>query len=361
LLDRYLFRELLVPLVFCLVGIQSFVMVSTVLTDSQKIQDSKLHFLDTIEYACAGSVETLPVILPMSLLLALLMTLSNHARHNEITAMRAAGISLWRICAPYFVIGAFASILLFATNEFVIPRGSDWADRILNRYVQKPDAPATSKQTLGFHNEREHRTWAFSRFNYRAGTIEKVQIVNFEVGSRLVADRAIYTNHTWVFSNATAYIPNRSGEPAPTLVTNRLAMPSFTETPREMRIELKINEYEGIRSRKKMVPLKDILDYFWLRPGVNSSWLQTQLHQHLAMPFTCLVVVLIAIPFSAASGRRNLFFGVAGSIFICFFYFVVQQVSIATGVGGHLPPWLAAWLPNLVFATTGIILTTRVR
>jgi lipopolysaccharide export LptBFGC system permease protein LptF len=75
------------------------------------------------------------------------------------------------------------------------------------------------------------------------------------------------------------------------------------------------------------------------------------------------VVVLIAIPFGAASGRRNLFVGVAGSIFICFGYFVIQSVSLALGSApnGHLPAWLAAWLPNIFFGATGLVLTARVR
>jgi lipopolysaccharide export system permease protein len=71
--------------------------------------------------------------------------------------------------------------------------------------------------------------------------------------------------------------------------------------------------------------------------------------------------VFIAIPFSAAPGRRNLFFGVAGSIFICFAFFILQQVGLAFGMNGYLPPWLAAWLPNLVFAALGIFLTLRIR
>jgi lipopolysaccharide export system permease protein len=74
-----------------------------------------------------------------------------------------------------------------------------------------------------------------------------------------------------------------------------------------------------------------------------------------------LVVVLVAIPFGAPSGRRNLFFGVAGSIFIGFAYFILQRVSLALGMNGQLPGWLAAWLPNLLFAAAGIILTSRVR
>jgi len=84
-------------------------------------------------------------------------------------------------------------------------------------------------------------------------------------------------------------------------------------------------------------------------------------HGRLAAPWTCLVVVLIAIPFGAGSGRRNLFFGVAGSIFIVAGYLLTQKLSLAVGTAGYLPAWLAAWLPNLLFGATGIALTTRVR
>jgi lipopolysaccharide export system permease protein len=89
--------------------------------------------------------------------------------------------------------------------------------------------------------------------------------------------------------------------------------------------------------------------------------LETKFHARIAAPWTCLIVVLMAIPFGAQSGRRNLFFGVAGSIFICFGYFVLQEFCLALGMGGYLLPWVAAWLPNLIFAIIGIFLTLRVR
>ena len=78
-------------------------------------------------------MDFIPIVLPISLLLALLLTLTHYARHNEITAMRAAGVSLWRICAPYFAVGLAASAALFALNESLVPRGADRADRILHR------------------------------------------------------------------------------------------------------------------------------------------------------------------------------------------------------------------------------------
>jgi lipopolysaccharide export system permease protein len=73
------------------------------------------------------------------------------------------------------------------------------------------------------------------------------------------------------------------------------------------------------------------------------------------------VVVLIALPFGAASGRRNVFAGVAGSIVICLAYFALMEISLAAGTSGFLPAWLAGWLPNIVFTMTGVWMTSRVR
>jgi lipopolysaccharide export system permease protein len=112
--------------------------------------------------------------------------------------------------------------------------------------------------------------------------------------------------------------------PVPVLETNILAMPGFSDTPDQIKSEIKI-------------------------------------YGRLAAPWTCVVVVLIAIPFGAVSGRRNAFVGVAASIVICFIYFVLQQLALALGTGGYLQPWLAGWLPNLSFALVGLLLTARIR
>ena len=76
---------------------------------------------------------------------------------------------------------------------------------------------------------------------------------------------------------------------------------------------------------------------------------------------TGFVVVLIALPFGAAPGRRNIFVGVAGSIVICFAYFVLMEVSLAAGASGNMPAWLAGWLPNIAFTSIAIWLISRAR
>ena len=157
---------------------------------------------------------------------------------------------------------------------------------------------------------------------------------------------------------------NETAPVLPFLQTNVLAMTDFDETPAEIENEIKMGEYENLRSRKLNIPLSVLWEYVQRHPNLppaEAGRLLTKLYGRLAAPWTCLVVVLIAIPFGVASGRRNLFVGVAGSVFICFTFFVLQQVGLALGTGGFLPAWLAAWLPNMAFGATGLLLAARVR
>lgn len=371
LLDRYLFRELLTPLAFCLGGFLIFWTAFNLFSDLDELQESKLHLLDVLSYTASIAPGFLVTVLPVALLLALLYTLTNHARHNEITAMRAAGVSLGRICAPYFLVGIVASAALFAINEWCVPRSTEWTNQILNRYVQRPNDLANKNEfrNFGFTNARGHRSWFIGEYHLKTAEMLKPQ-VNWSLpdGSicRLYADSAIYTNNAWTFFNVAEYTQaNNSAPLVPSLQTNEMAMPEFTETPAQIRSEIKISNYLSLsNSRKADIPLEDIFDYLRLHPnlsGDDAAKLLTKFHARLAVPWTCLVVVLIAIPFGAASGRRNLFVGVAGSIFICFGYFVIQQISLALGLGGHLPGWLAAWLPNIIFGAAGLVLMMRVR
>jgi len=369
LLDRYLFRELFASLVYCLGGFMIFWISYDLFTGLEEMQERKLHLLDVLEYVAMMVPEYFVTVLPVSLLLALLYTLTHLARHNEITAMRAAGVNLWRLSAPYFLVGCLASIALFVLNEFCVPRSTDWANHILNRYVQKPDDFEGQNHFTGFVNAREHRLWQWSAYHVRTAEMLNPNVSwSLPNGAlqQLKADRAIFTNGAWTFFGVQEFRQASVSAPLlPSRQTNVVAMPQFTETPKEIESEIKISNYQSLRgSRKADIPLAEILAYVKLHPQPSredSAWLFTQLHERLAAPWTCLVVVLIAIPFGAASGRRNLFVGVAGSIFICFAFFVLQRVGLALGLSGWLPAWLAAWLPNLIFGVTGLWMTARVR
>jgi lipopolysaccharide export system permease protein len=370
LLDRYLLRELLIPLGFCLCGFLVFWIAFDLIGRMGEYQDKGMQAGELVEYYLAKIPEFLVLILPMVLLLALLYTLTNHARHNELTAIRAAGLSLWRICVPYVAVGFGLTVLLFALSEYCVPGCSALAEDILSRH-RKADAPDPDLvKDLGLKNDRDGRTWVMESYDLKAGTMERVRVTWNEPGGarcQLMANRAEYRNGSWVFLGAQEWRKDPDAMGQKVADTNELAMPQFSETPSVFRRQYQFSrwfmqKHDAVQS--VTIPLGDILDYLDLHPDLTARnrWqLYTQIHEQLAAPWTCLVVVLIAIPFGAPSGRRNVFVGVASSIGIVFAYYVLQQVALSAGISGRAPAWVAAWLPNLCFGLWGLWMMARVR
>jgi lipopolysaccharide export system permease protein len=373
LLDRYLLRELLVPLGYCLCGFLIFWITSDLFVTLGDFQKKGLLVRDIAEYYLVILPEFLTLVLPIALLLALLYALTNHARHQEITAIRAAGVSLWRMSLPYLGVGLLASFGLFAANEFWVPASVDRAKAILNRRLA-PDLNAPGRnehRNVCFDNMRDGRRWRIGMYNSETGEMSQLGVYPIERGNsklwELQADRARLIQGVWTLYNVRGFqeAPVTNAPPVPVLHTNVLAFPEFSETLEEINSDLKIRDNMNLRAAKKAdVPIKDLVNYLRLHPHPSRSdqfWLYTKLEGRLAAPWTCLVVVLIAIPFGAAGGRRNVYVGVASSIVICFVYFVLLQLGLALGTSGRLPAWLAAWFPNLSFGLAGLWLTARVR
>src|SRR5882724_5938239 len=105
LLDRYLLRELLVPLFYCLSGFLVFWLSFDLFTSLSDFQSRQLSARDIVDFYLIKLPELLGTVMPVALLLALLYTLTNHARYHELTAIRSAGVSLWRTSIPYFATG----------------------------------------------------------------------------------------------------------------------------------------------------------------------------------------------------------------------------------------------------------------
>lgn len=372
LLDRYLLRELLVPLAYCLGGFLLFWVFTDLLSELSDFQKNRMRFGDVAEYYLVKAPDLLVTIMPIALLLAMLYALTNHARHHELTAMRAAGVGLTRLCVPYFAVGTLFSVGLFVMNEFWVPDANESAEMIRTRW--NPQAASTLgpqwQRNLAFRNERERRIWNIGAFNRETG---EMLLPNFDWqladGSRrrLAAARAVYTNGNWVFTDVRelVYAAAAGGFPEPSQ-TNELTLAELSETPEQIRSEIKFTALAGMQvaAKRPRMSLDEIHNYERLHPYLparDRARLDTQFQGRLAQPWTCLVVVLIAIPFGAPSGRRNVFVGVAASIFIGFGYVVLQQFAMALGTAGYLPPWLAAWLPNALFAVASIALIRRVR
>lgn len=483
LLDRYVLREFLLPLMVCLGGFLVFWVAFDLFGELEMLQREHATLGGVLRLYAIRLPQLLTTILPVGTLLALLYAITQHARHQELTAMRAAGLSLWRICAPYYVTGVALSFGLYLVSEVLAPNAREREEELRASWSH-PGASAVDfgwRNKVDFRNEADSRLWTIGAFNvvteemrnpqvawylspeaYTEITAESGQWINgywkltngletfhrmpddptparqpkfslttgemggadlaavtnwpaatlvvsnavwrtnltapgplaggvwtisslnptngefhrlravFKVRRRaqalLMASEGRWTNGAWTFSgNGHEYLWRSGDDPAPFDATfAEHSFPELTETPAVIRSESRVVAQlaQSRLAKKPELSSREVLDYKRLHPKLaprDAAVLDTQLAARFAAPWTCLVVALIAVPFGAPSGRRNIFYGVAGSIALAFVFFVVQRVSFAMGQRGALDPQVAAWAPNAVFALVGVALTTRVR
>jgi lipopolysaccharide export system permease protein len=287
-----------------------------------------------------------------------------------LTAIRAAGVSLLRLSMPYVGVGLLLSIGMFALNELWVPQSIEKAEEILAR--RQPDPEKESRRIweprFGFITPDGQRKWFIESYNLKTSALLRAYVeAKLPDGSRreIWAESGGWTGEGWAFTNVHLLVyPADKGALPMQEVRETFSSPELIETPDLIRSEIRFSKLQGIRAvRKAQLSVGEILEYRRLHPRGTSrdSILDTKLHGRLSAPWTCLVVVVIALPFGAATGRRNVIVGVASSIVICFAYFVLQQLGLALGSGGYLPGWVAAWSPNALFAIGGLFLTWRTR
>ena len=370
LLDRYLLRGLLVPLLYCLGGFFIFFVSADLMNQLPEFQRLGLNGWDIAEYYFFYTPELLPTVLPMGLLLAQLYALAQHNKHHELTAIRAAGVGLWRLAAPYLAVGAAASAALFIASEVVGPHAQQATEDIKNRYQTSLDQQTERqwRRDVNFNNDLAGREWKAGAFGLVTHELLRVNVTWIgpdRIRRVLFANRAGYTNGVWHFSGAEVWAYETANLDPTRTRTNLIIFPELDESPQLIKSEIKISTFARDKMAKKLrFSLAEILDYQRLHPrltGSKADELNTQFHGRLALPFTCLVVVLLALPFGAAPGRRNVAIGVAASIGIAFAFFVLSRLSLVLGTGGHVPGWVAGWAPNVIFAAVGVGLTRRLR
>jgi len=367
LLDRYLLRELITPLFYCLAGFLIFWISFDIFADLDEFQKAQMTLGDITEYYLIRVPELLVTVLPVALLLALLYALANHGRHNEIVAMRSAGISFARISVPYMIVGLLMSLALFYLNETLVTDSASKAAAIRNRHTDPTSAKKEWLSRINFRNARENRIWNIGALNRQTFELQQPHVewlLPDGTRKQLIAKRGAWTNDQWVFYDVElfSYEPMVDFEKAASrpFRTNVLAMPELRDKPAEIELQLKFQHLNAIEAAKRTQLSLEEITYLRKHLELNAhdrALLETQYHARLAQPWTCFVVALISLPFGAqANSRRNVMVGVASSIFIVFLYFILLRIGLALGTGAFIAPWFAAWLPNLLFGTIGILL-----
>lgn len=356
ILSRYVLREFLVPLTYCLLGFLSIYVLFELFGSFSRIADAKLPFLVVVKYFVAFLAPYFMWLAPAALMLGTLYTMWNFCRHSEITAMRASGVSFMAIVKPLLCVAFLMSCFVAWVNECYVPRTAQWAKQLkTDRFDVKKLAKADG---LVYCNANAHRMWTVDRMaDADAEQLEGVSItIDRANGGRLksiTAERADYLEGEWWLTNAQVHHYNEAGDEcaSPQMELDALKFrlfPELKERPGDILQQNRDWQFNSVESKFRFIRKHADLSPEQRVEYTYDAWAQA------VAPLACLVITLFAIPAGISSGRQSVFKGVIGALVMFFAFYGLTIGCMVAAHKEYLPPIPAAFLPDIVFLALGI-------
>jgi lipopolysaccharide export system permease protein len=359
LLDRYIVREYLRALFAVTFILTVLMLISIVLQHVDDVFERQISLSLSLKWFVLLLPYQIVQAVPIIVLLAVLFSMGNLSRHNEIIAMVSTGVSRGRIFLPVLAVTAALTLFTLWFNEFLVPRASEAARYIDRVRVQGKPPPSEARETFVEGADNTYY-WMEAYLDYpnRQRMIHPV-VIHLSPDRERVLERidARWATHVkpnrpgaqphWEFHSGTKWIFNEDG-------TLR-DVQSFRSRP----IELEDDLTEFLSKRKKpeemnYLELRRYINIMSHRGGVDLDRYLTELNLKISFPLALIIVAMLAYPLALKTRPGALFMGFSLAIvwIIGFYGFVAILRSL--GHEGHLWPWFAAWAPNAVFAVAAL-------
>lgn len=358
LLHRHLLRSFIRPFFFCSVFFLAMFVVVDVLNQLDEFLTSGAG-LDAIGYYYAAMTPLiLAQILPAAILLAALYALGILNRHNEITAMKSNGVSGFRILQPVFLAGLVISFGLFAMNETVTPQATVAASSIKYGLIKKKSHNINERSVQNVTLLADRHRMVFAR-ELMIGTRSMYDVIILEhrsdmsLKSKTIARSGVYQDGRWVLYDVLEYQVDERGNVVDKPQTLDRKEIDLKESPETFLTQYAQPEQMSYWNLKRYIKGTRITGYR------ASNRLLVELYEKISGPFVCLVMLLVSAPLALTSRRGGAMISIGVGLLVIVIFYSFAAVSSALGKGGVLPPFVAAWLPNLIFSLVGAVLIRK--
>jgi lipopolysaccharide export system permease protein len=357
ILDSYLLREMLVPFFFAFGAFLLFWALNIFFLAADYIINQHAPFFLVLRFVIFRIPQAIPMAFPFGCLFAALLAMGRVMGDNEVTAMRTAGIPVMRIVVSPLLFGVGMFAIAYASNEWLAPASVDLSTRTFYQIIYHTDAlpvepqffrkdPDTGNTFYVGQVAADNRTMLdvqifkpakFGPWNEtlqaKSATVAGSSLVLHDViDTRYNSDG--FVNNQQHVDNVTIGLP--LGETASQFVSQVNNDP-WTMSSKALRTQVNALQAQGIG-------------------GTAMGNLQINLADKLAWPFACIIGVVVAVPLALRFGKRGRMLGIALSIIAFFAYYLMVSAASAFGRNGAMNPYLAAWLPNIVIGTAGVLL-----
>jgi lipopolysaccharide export system permease protein len=301
-----------------------------------------------------GVPESMFQVLPAAVLFATVFTVSAFTRHSEITAAKASGISFHRFILPLTVGAIIAMLIGFALGEINPPLNQ----RKLNLLQeQKFRSDMGERFNFTFATEAA-RTYKVGALRVAQGSIDNLEVERRGTGPAFpttftIGEQAFWRNGQWVIHRGHQHVvPDSTNDIV--FSFDSLADRNFTERPVELNAATRAPADMGYRELGKYIAALQ-------RSGTDVNPLKVERMLKVAIPVTCVIILLFAAPLATSTQRGGAAWGIGVSLLTTVVFLVLVNLMRGFGGKGIISPELAAWIPSLIFGVFGATMLWRVR
>lgn len=358
---RYITKELISPLLFGTAAFTGIFIGTDLLFDLiEYYTDYGVKVLTLVQLFFLNLPAIAVLTLPMATLLGTILAFSRLSADSEITALRAGGISIYRLVMPAIAVGLVMTLLTIGVNEFVVPKANYLNEQIVWEFKHGFRKPASQNNLLLPSTDGQGRPDFFlyaGKFDGDTGIMEDVIFQDFQEGrpvQLIEAEEAVWKDDGgWIFVNG-RIIHLEAGERIPALTFAEYENIPLSYKPTQISKLNKTIDEMNIRELKGRIELE-------ASQGKNINGLIVSLQQRIAIPFANIIFALLAAVLGILPQRSGgSATGMGISIIVIFVYYSLLTIGNALGEEGTISPVLGAWLQNIVFLGIGGIMLYRI-
>ncbi len=353
-LDWYVLSEFLKILTATAIGFPILVIVIDLTESLQKYLLRHLPVMDIAKAYVYGVPETMFQVLPAAVLFATVFSIGGFTRHSEISAAKATGISFYRFIAPIFWGAAIATVLGLLLGA-AMPVANSRRDVLLQ---EKRSGEAVTRSNFTFATE-DGRVYKIASADASTGSLDRVEIDRKGYwpgypGYVIFARNGKWSQRKgWMLKNGVVHV--LTGDSSNFTVSfDSLRDRHLTEPPKNLLANQKAPEEMGFVDLGKYIESMEL-------SGTDVNQLRVERMLKIAIPATCMIIMLFGAPLATSSQRGGAAYGVGVSLGTTVIFLMLVQLTQAIGGKGLVNPELAAWLPGILFLAVGAALLARVR
>jgi len=349
---------------YFVVLLASFVLMFQVFTFFELLSDiirNRIGMDRVLEYHFFLTPRLLYELAPFAVLTAVLVSFGVLTKHNEVTALKACGVSVYRLAAPILVAGVLLSGGLFAFDHYWVPE-SDRRQDALRAEIKGRPAQTFLRPDRRWISGLHDRMYYYKYFDQAQHVMLGVNVFEIDPGRfrlkrHITAERARWEPGlaAWVFENGWSRDMNGN------TVTRFDEFSGSTRTFPELEEPPDYFVKEVKQSRQMNFHELGAYIQELQQSGFDTVALQVQLQKKFAVPLFALIMAMVSIPFAFLAGNRGAMAGVGVSLGIAIVYWSVGQVFEQFGNLSQLPVQIAAWSPDAIFSLAGLYFLARMR